>query len=110
MSRRSSSFYRGNRCSGGCRLGRTHGQIVDCVAVAVCRRRGSRSEAAKDGVAGTAPVRWTVAKLERQREAQDGVVELARVRTARPRLQLLAMEGVAVEVAVDNDVGVSAPA
>ena len=38
------------------------------------------------------------------------MVELARVRTARPRLQLLAMEGVAVEVAVDADVGVSAPA
>ena len=36
------------------------------VAVAVCRRRGSRSEAAKDGIAGTAPVRWRVAKLERQ--------------------------------------------
>lgn len=48
-------------------LGRTHGQIVDRVAVAVCRRRGSRSEAVKDGVAGTAPVRWRVAKLERQR-------------------------------------------
>ena len=43
-------------------------------------------------------------------EAQDGVVELGRVWTARPRLQLLAMEGVAVEVAVDDDVGVSAPA
>ena len=43
-------------------------------------------------------------------EAHDGVVELARVRTARPRLQLLAVEGVAVEVAVDADVGVSAPA
>ena len=41
-------------------------------------------------------------------EAQDGVVELARVRTARPRLQLLAMEGVAVEVAVYDDVGVLA--
>ena len=38
------------------------------------------------------------------------MVELARVRTARPRLQLLAMEGVAVEVVVDDDVGVSAPA
>ena len=42
------------------------------------------------------------------------MVELARVRTARPRLQLLAMEGVAVEVAVkvvvDDDVGVSVPA
>ena len=38
------------------------------------------------------------------------MVELARVRTARPRLQLLAMEGVAVEVAVENDIGVSAPA
>ena len=37
------------------------------VAVAVCRRRGSRSEVAKDGVAGTTPVRWRVAKLERQR-------------------------------------------
>ena len=36
------------------------------------------------------------------------MVELARVRTTRPRLQLLAVEGVAVEVAVDNDVGVSA--
>ena len=43
-------------------------------------------------------------------EAQDGVVELARVWTARPRLQLLAVEGVKVEVAVDDDVGVSAPA
>ena len=38
------------------------------------------------------------------------MVELARVRTARSRLQLLAMEGIAVEVAVDDDVGVSAPA
>ena len=38
------------------------------------------------------------------------MVELARVRTARPRLQLLAVEGVAIEVAVDDDVGVSAPA
>ena len=38
------------------------------------------------------------------------MVELARVRTARLRLQLLAVEGVAVEVAVDGDVGVSAPA
>ena len=38
-------------------------------------------------------------------EAQDGVVQLARVRTARPRLQLLGKEG----VAVDDDVGVSAP-
>ena len=43
-------------------------------------------------------------------EAQNGVVELARVQTAWPRLQLLAVEGVAVEVAVDDDVGVSAPA
>ena len=42
------------------------------------------------------------------------MVELARVWMARPRLQLLAVEGVAVEVAVevavDDDVGVSAPA
>ena len=38
------------------------------------------------------------------------MVELSRVETARPRLQLLAVEGVAVEVAVDGDVGVSAPA
>ena len=38
------------------------------------------------------------------------MVELARVQTARPRLQLLAVEGVVVEVAVDDDVGVSAPA
>ena len=38
------------------------------------------------------------------------MVELARVRTARPRLQLLAVEGITVEVAVDDDVGVSAPA
>ena len=38
------------------------------------------------------------------------MVELARVRTAWPRLQLLALEGVAVDVAVDDDVGVSAPA
>ena len=38
------------------------------------------------------------------------MVELARVRMARPRLQLLAMEGVAVEVAVDDNVRVSAPA
>ena len=36
------------------------------------------------------------------------MVELARVRTARPRLQLLVVEGIAVEVAVDDDVGVSA--
>ena len=43
-------------------------------------------------------------------EAQDSMVELARVQTARTRLQLLAVEGVAVEVAVDDDVGVSAPA
>ena len=34
------------------------------------------------------------------------MVELDRVRTARPRLQLLAVEG----VAVDHDIGVSAPA
>ena len=38
------------------------------------------------------------------------MVELARVRTTRPRLHLLAVEGVVVEVAVDDDVGVSAPA
>ena len=38
------------------------------------------------------------------------MVELARARTARPRLQLLAMEAIAVEVAVDDDVGVLAPA
>ena len=38
------------------------------------------------------------------------MVELARVLTARPWLQLLAVEGVAIEVAVDDDVGVSAPA
>ena len=38
------------------------------------------------------------------------MVELARVRTAWPQLQLLAVEGVAVEVAVDDDVRVSAPA
>ena len=40
------------------------------------------------------------------------MVELARVQTARPRLQLLVVEGVAVEVtvAVDDDVGVLAPA
>ena len=38
------------------------------------------------------------------------MVELAWVQMARPRLQLLALEGVAVEVAVDDDVGVSAPA
>ena len=37
------------------------------------------------------------------------MVELARVWTARPQLQLLGMEGVAVEFAVDDDVGVSAP-
>ena len=35
------------------------------------------------------------------------MVELAQVWTARPRLQLLAVEGVAVEVVVDDDVGVS---
>ena len=34
--------------------------------------------------------------------------ELAQVRMARPRLQLLAVEGIVVEVAVDDDVGVSA--
>lgn len=38
------------------------------------------------------------------------MVELARVRTARPQLQLLVVEGVAVEVVVDDDIGVSAPA
>ena len=38
------------------------------------------------------------------------MVELARVRMAQPRLQLLAVQGVAAEVAVDDDVGVSAPA
>ena len=36
-------------------------------------------------------------------------MELARVRMARPRLQRLAVEGVAVEVAVDDDVGEEAP-
>ena len=41
---------------------------------------------------------------------RNGVVELARLRMAWPRLQLLAVEGVTVEVAVDDDVGVSAPA
>ena len=41
---------------------------------------------------------------------RTGVFELVRVRTARPRLQLLALDGVVVEVAVDEDVGVSAPA
>ena len=35
-------------------------------------------------------------------EAQDGVVELARVRKARPRLQLLAVEGVVVVVAEES--------
>lgn len=34
------------------------------------------------------------------------MVELARVRTARPRLQPLVVEG----IAVDDDIGVSAPA
>ena len=38
------------------------------------------------------------------------MVELARVRTAQPRLQLLAVEGIVVEVAMDDDVGVLAPA
>ena len=42
------------------------------------------------------------------------MLELAQVRTARPRLQLVAVEGIAVEVALevalDDDVGVSAPA
>ena len=33
------------------------------------------------------------------------MVKLAWVRMARPRLQLLAMEAIAVEVAVDDDVG-----
>ena len=33
------------------------------------------------------------------------MIELAQVRTARPRLQLLVVEGVAVEVAVDRDSG-----
>ena len=36
------------------------------------------------------------------------MVELAQVRAARPRLQLLAVEGVAVEFAMDDDIGVSA--
>ena len=43
-------------------------------------------------------------------EVQDSVVELARVQTGLPRLQLLVVEGVAVDVAVDNDIGLSAPA
>ena len=38
------------------------------------------------------------------------MVEMAWVRPAQSRLQLLAVEGVVVEVAVDDDVGVSAPA
>ena len=43
------------------------------------------------------------------RRSRMAEVELDQVRTARPRLQLLAVEGIAVEVAVDDDVGVSAP-
>ena len=39
----------------------------ECGAVAVYRRQGSRSEAANDGVVGTAPVRWTVATVGPQR-------------------------------------------
>ena len=38
------------------------------------------------------------------------MVELAWVQTARPRLQLLAVEDVAVEVAVEVVVGEEAPA
>ena len=62
------------------------------------RRSRNNSGAVEGGEVGTASVR------------QDGVVELARVWMARPWLQLLAVEGVAVEVVVDDDVGVSAPA
>ena len=62
------------------------------------RRSRNSSGAVEGGEVGAATVR------------QDGVVELARVRTARPRLQLLAVEDVAVEVTTDDDIGVSAPA
>ena len=55
-------------------------------------------------------MRWRVAKLERHDEVHDSMVELARVWMARPRPQLLAVEGVVVEVAVDDDVRVLAPA
>ena len=38
------------------------------------------------------------------------MVELARVRTPRTRLQLLVVEGVDIEVVVEDDIGVSAQA
>ena len=63
----------------------------------------------KDDIAGTTPYGGPWRRWSGSGEAQDSMVELARVRTAPPRLQLLAVEGVAVEVAVDDDVGVSAP-
>ena len=58
-------WFAGNE-GGWWSLGRTHGQVVECGVVAVCRRWGTRSEAANDGVAGTTLVRWTVAAVERQ--------------------------------------------
>ena len=78
--------------------------------MAVYWQRGSRSEAANDGVAEQLRCGGRLRQWSRSSEAQDGVVGVVLVRTARPRLQLLAVEGVAVEVAVDDDVGVSAPA
>ena len=59
------------------------------------RRSRNNSGAVEGGEVGAAAVRRRTAWLNW---------------TARPRLQLLAVEGVAVEVAVDDDVGVSAPA
>ena len=51
----------------GAALDEPMAKVVECGAVAVCRQRGSRSELANDGVAGTAPARWTVATVEPQK-------------------------------------------
>ena len=101
MSRRSSSFYRGTDVLEGAGLDEPMAKLLTVLpwpyvggGEADPRRRcggGWRS--------------WSGSG-----EVQDGIVELARVRMARPRLQLLAVEGIAVEVAVDDYIGVSAPA
>ena len=48
--------------------------------VVVCPWRGTRSEVANDGVAGTTPVRWTVVTMSVSSEVQDGVVRVVLVR------------------------------
>ena len=66
--------------------------------MAVCRQRGTRSEAANDGVVGTTPVRWMVATVEPQqcgagRRGRSGSgtahIGVGVVEAALPRLQLL---------------------